>query len=213
CRERPCRRAAEQRYELAPFQLIELHSVPAAKPDRRIIELARISQVITERFYNLLAVCEGAHSPVGRERLENQGHRSFASARRPAPVIRRRGTSIRRPPATMRSMLVVANSALISSIRSSIFDPLASMIGSVQPSMDASSNSRARRRCCLVVGIWASGTWALLTKSPRNRSASLLAQSSIYLGPALSTKCNANSLAASTTSVSLKRRKPPALTW
>src|SRR5215471_20170655 len=71
------------------------------------------------------------------------------------------------------------------------------MIASVQPSMDASSNSRARRRCCLVVGIWASGTWVLLTKSPRNQSASLLAQSSIYLGPALSTKCNANSLAAS----------------
>src|SRR5262249_45202303 len=42
------------------------------------------------------------------------------------------------------------------------------MIASVQPSMDASSNSRARRRCCLVVGIWASGTWVLLTKSPRS---------------------------------------------
>jgi hypothetical protein len=27
-RERPRRRAAEQRYELAPFQLIELHSGP-----------------------------------------------------------------------------------------------------------------------------------------------------------------------------------------
>src|SRR4029077_17687045 len=30
------RRAAEQRDELASFQLIELHSIPAAKPDRRI---------------------------------------------------------------------------------------------------------------------------------------------------------------------------------
>ena len=72
--------------------------------------------------------------------------------------------------------------------------------------------ARAQQPAMPMVGIWASGTWALLTKSPRNRSASLLAQSSIYLGPALSTKCNANSLAASTTSVSLKRRKPPALT-
>src|SRR5262249_61027018 len=142
CRERPCRRAAEQRYELAPFQLIELHSVPAAKPDRRIIELARISQVITERFYNLLAVGEGAHSPVGRERLENQGHRSFASARRPAPVIRRRVTLIRRPPATMRSMLVVANPALISSIRRSILYPSARMIASAQPWMDAPTTLR-----------------------------------------------------------------------
>ena len=36
-RERPRgRRAAEQRDELAPSQWIELHSVPAAKPDRRI---------------------------------------------------------------------------------------------------------------------------------------------------------------------------------
>src|SRR5262249_29740645 len=30
CRERPRRRAAEQRDELAPFQLVELHSVPAS---------------------------------------------------------------------------------------------------------------------------------------------------------------------------------------
>jgi hypothetical protein len=34
--ERPRRRAAEQRDELATLQLIELHSVPAAKPDCRI---------------------------------------------------------------------------------------------------------------------------------------------------------------------------------
>ena len=37
CRERPRRRrAAEQRDELAASQWIELHSVPAAKPDCRI---------------------------------------------------------------------------------------------------------------------------------------------------------------------------------
>ena len=35
-RERPRGRAAEKRYELAPSQWIELHSVPAAKRDRRI---------------------------------------------------------------------------------------------------------------------------------------------------------------------------------
>jgi len=31
CRERPRRRAAEQRNELASFQLIELHSIPASQ--------------------------------------------------------------------------------------------------------------------------------------------------------------------------------------
>jgi len=30
-RERPCRRAAEQRDELAPFQLIKFHSIPASQ--------------------------------------------------------------------------------------------------------------------------------------------------------------------------------------
>jgi len=43
-RERPRRRAAEQRDELAALQLIELHSVPAAKLDGQHIELVEISQ-------------------------------------------------------------------------------------------------------------------------------------------------------------------------
>src|SRR6516164_5943333 len=30
-RERPCRRAAEKRDELAPFQLIKFHSIPASQ--------------------------------------------------------------------------------------------------------------------------------------------------------------------------------------
>ncbi len=52
-----CRAAAEQRDELAAFQLIELHSVPcAARAGLQNIELARISQEVTERFYSLLAV-------------------------------------------------------------------------------------------------------------------------------------------------------------
>src|SRR5262249_25403797 len=55
--------------------------------------------------------------------LDDQGHRSFASARRPAPVIRMRVTSIRRPPATMRSMLAVASPASTSSIRNSVLNP------------------------------------------------------------------------------------------
>jgi hypothetical protein len=58
-RERPRSHAAEQRDELAPSQWIELHSVPAAKPDRRIIERAGISQEVTERFYNLWAADAG----------------------------------------------------------------------------------------------------------------------------------------------------------
>jgi hypothetical protein len=41
--ERPSRGAAEQRDELAPFQLIELHSVPASA-ELHDIELAEISQ-------------------------------------------------------------------------------------------------------------------------------------------------------------------------
>jgi hypothetical protein len=61
-RERPgSRRAAEQRDELASFQLIELHSVPSqAGAGLQDIELARISQEVTERFCDLLAVGEGA---------------------------------------------------------------------------------------------------------------------------------------------------------
>jgi hypothetical protein len=54
--ERPRRRrAAEQRDELASFQLIEFHSIPAAKAGLQDIELARISQEVTGRFCNLLA--------------------------------------------------------------------------------------------------------------------------------------------------------------
>src|SRR5262245_34169380 len=49
-RRRLRRRAAEERDELSPFYLIELHSVPPARAGLHDIELARISQVITERF-------------------------------------------------------------------------------------------------------------------------------------------------------------------
>ena len=54
------RRTAEKRDELASFKLIKLHSVPC-QPGAGLqdIELARISQEVAERFYNLLAVGEG----------------------------------------------------------------------------------------------------------------------------------------------------------
>jgi hypothetical protein len=59
CVHRPSgRRAAEKRDELAPSQLIELHLLPASQGRMQDIELARISQEVTERFYNLLAVGE-----------------------------------------------------------------------------------------------------------------------------------------------------------
>ena len=50
-RERPRRRrAAEQRDELAPFQLIELHRTSRAQAGQQDIEFARISQEVLERF-------------------------------------------------------------------------------------------------------------------------------------------------------------------
>src|SRR5215831_21286278 len=54
----------EKREELAAFRLIELHSIPASQgPDLQDIELARISQEVAERFYNLVAVGEGGRCP------------------------------------------------------------------------------------------------------------------------------------------------------
>src|SRR2546422_10606210 len=61
-RQRPRRRrSAEQRDELATFQLIELHSVPCqqARAGLQDIEVARISQRVSRAFCNLLAVGEG----------------------------------------------------------------------------------------------------------------------------------------------------------
>ena len=58
-RERPrSRRATEKRDEVAPSDLIGLHSVPCqqARAELQDIELARISQEVTERFCNLSAL-------------------------------------------------------------------------------------------------------------------------------------------------------------
>ena len=53
-RERPRRRrAAEQRDEIAAFQLVELHSISASQPRMQDIESAMVSQ---ERIYDLSSV-------------------------------------------------------------------------------------------------------------------------------------------------------------
>src|SRR5215471_18711719 len=60
-RERPRRgRAAEQRHELAPFQLMEVHSIPASQVGWQDSEGAANSQRVSERPYNLFAgACAG----------------------------------------------------------------------------------------------------------------------------------------------------------
>jgi hypothetical protein len=59
-RERPRRcRPTDERDEIASFQLVELHSVAASQGRLQDIELARISQRVSERRYNLIAVSCG----------------------------------------------------------------------------------------------------------------------------------------------------------
>jgi hypothetical protein len=59
-RERPRSCCADERDEIAAFQVIELHSVPcASRAELQDIELALISQEVAERFYDLLAVGRG----------------------------------------------------------------------------------------------------------------------------------------------------------
>jgi hypothetical protein len=56
------RRAAEQRDEVAPPQLIRLHSVPLpARAELQDTELARISQEVPGRFCDLLEVARNTH--------------------------------------------------------------------------------------------------------------------------------------------------------
>jgi hypothetical protein len=62
---------------------------------------------------------------------------AFASAFRPASVIRSVATSILRPPATTRSAVAVASPARTSSTSISIVKPCASRIASVAPSQGA----------------------------------------------------------------------------
>src|SRR5262249_58173672 len=66
--------------------------------------------------------------------LEDQGHRTCASARRPAPVIRRRVTSIDRLLASICSVLAVASPARTSSTRSSTLNPPPSLLAPAHPS-------------------------------------------------------------------------------
>jgi len=51
-------RTAEQRDDLPPFKLIELHSFPTSQGGLQDIESARISQRVSERIYNLSSVGE-----------------------------------------------------------------------------------------------------------------------------------------------------------
>jgi hypothetical protein len=71
-RERPrgCR-AAEQRYERAAFQLVELHSMPASQLQH--IELGRVSQELSGRNYNLSAV--GGGRPPGADMVHTRAVR------------------------------------------------------------------------------------------------------------------------------------------
>src|SRR5262249_28247619 len=77
---------------------------------------------------------------------------SPASACHPASLIFTRATSIILPPATMRSACADASPARTSSTSSSAVNPFANISASVQPSGEAASNSRARRRSGL--GPW-----------------------------------------------------------
>src|SRR5262249_51351934 len=99
-RERPCRRAAEQRDERAAFHV--------------------------DFALTLIA--------------------SSASACHPASLSFIRATSVTLPSATKRSACADASPARISSIRSSAVNPFANIGASVQPSGEAASSSRARRR-------------------------------------------------------------------
>jgi hypothetical protein len=72
--ERPSsRRAAEQRDEIAAFELIELHSIPASQGRIADSEGAANNQRVSERPYNLLAVRRGlrgaAKRQIGESRL------------------------------------------------------------------------------------------------------------------------------------------------
>jgi hypothetical protein len=58
-RERPRRRTADERDELAAFQLIDLHSLPPARDGLQDIELTANSQRVSERLYNLITCDEG----------------------------------------------------------------------------------------------------------------------------------------------------------
>src|SRR5215831_15023853 len=77
---------------------------------------------------------------------------SSPSVRHPASLIFTRATSIILPPETMRSACADASPARTSPTSSSAVNPFANISASVQPSGDAASSSRARRRSGL--GPW-----------------------------------------------------------
>src|SRR5262245_48128882 len=118
------------------------HPRPVRRRARRL-EDAADNDAVLKHVVVVAPLPGGARS---RGTFENQGHRSSASARRPASVIRMRVTLSGRRRATIGSALAVARPALISSASISLLKPWARKIASVQPSRAVSSSSSARRR-------------------------------------------------------------------
>src|SRR5262245_51171794 len=103
---------------------------------------------------------------------------SSARACHPASLSFIRATSVILPSATMRSACADASPARTSSTSSSAVNPFANISASVQPSGDAASSSRARRRSGLgprrrrwgwgmELAGWRLGTWPLKDTTPR----------------------------------------------
>src|SRR5262249_29853741 len=110
------RRAAEQRDELAPSQLIKLHSIPPARARLQDNALAKINQ---------------AHLDI------------LASARWPASVIRTWVTSVCRSLVPMRSVFTVASPALTRSSSIRVETRWARITALVHPFRLSASNSGA----------------------------------------------------------------------
>src|SRR5262245_1319311 len=97
------------------------HLRPVRRRARRL-EDAADNDAVLKHVIVVAPLPGGARS---RGTFENQGHRSSASARRPASVIRMRVTLSGRPLATIGSALAVARPALISSASISLLKPWA----------------------------------------------------------------------------------------
>jgi hypothetical protein len=68
------RGAADERDEIAAFQLIELHSMPASQAGLQDIELARVSQRLSGRLHNLQAEAKPVAGPQPLRRSTARAH-------------------------------------------------------------------------------------------------------------------------------------------